>query len=217
VRRVLATHYRSSHPDPSGPSWLTFLAQTKDSPWSVYLSRCESILLRSHWVLVVMDVCSRRIIGFGIGGECVDGPSLCQMFDSGDCWQSVVKAPEHRSRPTVSFSPLARQPASRRDCGNQIRAVCPDVTSIRRAVDRDNSARIRGLHILLEFDRSSSKARRFPTLLQRSSCAPFAQRHHALFIWAFQFASRATSRRTSVDHSGTLLELPRPAGRPNVP
>jgi putative transposase len=29
----------------------------------------------------VMDVCSRRIIGFGIGGECVDGPSLCRMFN----------------------------------------------------------------------------------------------------------------------------------------
>ena len=28
-----------------------------------------SILLRSHWVLVVIDVFTRRIIGFGIGGE----------------------------------------------------------------------------------------------------------------------------------------------------
>ncbi|MGH8201707.1 MAG: integrase core domain-containing protein [Steroidobacteraceae bacterium] len=64
-----------------GPSWLTFLAQTKDSLWSVDLFRCESILLRSHWVLAVMDVFTRRIVGFGTSGEYVDGPSLCRMFN----------------------------------------------------------------------------------------------------------------------------------------
>ena len=48
VRRVLATHYDPDHPGASGPSWLTFLAQTKDSLWGVDLFRCESILLRSH-------------------------------------------------------------------------------------------------------------------------------------------------------------------------
>ena len=51
VRRVLAKHYGPDHPGASGPSWLTFLAQAKDSLWSVDLFRCESILLRSHWVL----------------------------------------------------------------------------------------------------------------------------------------------------------------------
>jgi len=54
VQRILATHYR---PDPGdgGPSWLTFLGHTKDSLWSIDLFRCESILLKSHWVFVVMD------------------------------------------------------------------------------------------------------------------------------------------------------------------
>ena len=33
-----------------------------------------------HWVLVVMDQFSRRIIGFGIHRGPVDGPSLCSMF-----------------------------------------------------------------------------------------------------------------------------------------
>jgi transposase InsO family protein len=80
VRRVLATHYGPDHPGASGPSWLTFFAQAKDSLWSVDLLRCESILLRSHWVLVVIDVFTRRIIGFGIGGEYIDGPHLCRMF-----------------------------------------------------------------------------------------------------------------------------------------
>ena len=62
VRRVLAKHYGPDHPGVSGPSWLTFFAQTKDSLWSRGLFRCESILLRSHSVLVVINVSSRRII-----------------------------------------------------------------------------------------------------------------------------------------------------------
>ena len=81
VRRVLATHYDPDHPGASGPSWLTLLAQIKDSLWSVDLFRRESILLRSHWVLRVIDVLTRRIIGFGIGGENIDGPSACRMFN----------------------------------------------------------------------------------------------------------------------------------------
>jgi transposase InsO family protein len=69
------------YPDRSGPSWLTFFAQAKDSLWSVDLFRCESILLHGHWVLVAMDVFTRRIIGFGIGGEYIDGPSVCRMLN----------------------------------------------------------------------------------------------------------------------------------------
>ena len=53
VRRVLAKHY---HPGPGsgGPSWLTFLGHTKDSLWSVDLFPCESLILKTHWVMVVM-------------------------------------------------------------------------------------------------------------------------------------------------------------------
>src|ERR1700682_3155914 len=54
VRRVLAKHCRPA-PGADGPSWLSFVAQVKDSLWSVDLFRCESILLNSHWVMVVMD------------------------------------------------------------------------------------------------------------------------------------------------------------------
>ena len=66
VRRVLAKHYRPGDSGADGPSWLTFIAHTKDSLWSMDLFRCESILLHSHWALVVMDVLTRRIIGFGV-------------------------------------------------------------------------------------------------------------------------------------------------------
>lgn len=80
VRRVLAKHCR---PDPSayGPSWLTLLGHSKDSLWSIDLFRCESLILKSYWVLVVMDQFTRRIIGFGVNFGIVDGPSLCRMFN----------------------------------------------------------------------------------------------------------------------------------------
>ncbi len=80
VRRVLAAHYRPDRKE-NGPSWLTLLGHTKDSLWSLDLFRTESILLRSHWVLVVMDQFTRRIIGFGVQAVAVDGPGLCRMFN----------------------------------------------------------------------------------------------------------------------------------------
>jgi putative transposase len=80
VRRVLAAHYRPERRD-HGTSWLTLLGHTKNSLWSVDLFRTESILLRSHWVLVVMDQFTRRIVGFGVQAIAVDGPALCRMFN----------------------------------------------------------------------------------------------------------------------------------------
>jgi len=84
IRRVLAKYYR---PDPGayGPSWLTVLGHTKDSLWSIDLFRCESLVFKSHWVLVVMDQFTRRIIGFGVHAGNVDGPSLCGMFNHAIC------------------------------------------------------------------------------------------------------------------------------------
>jgi putative transposase len=79
VRRILAAHNKPE-PDSSGPSWLTFLGHMKDSLWSADLFRCESLILRTHWVLVVMDQCTRRIVGFGIHRGIVDGSALCRMF-----------------------------------------------------------------------------------------------------------------------------------------
>ena len=58
----------------------------KDSLWSreagpVDLFRCESIVLKSHWVMVVMEQYTRRIIGFGVHAGNVNGPVLCRMFN----------------------------------------------------------------------------------------------------------------------------------------
>lgn len=76
VRRVLTMHFRpeSGH---HGPSWLTFLGHMTDSLWSVDLFRCESIRLKSHWV---MDVCTRRIIGFSAAPADIEGVAVCRMF-----------------------------------------------------------------------------------------------------------------------------------------
>jgi transposase InsO family protein len=82
VRRVLARHYRPGPGSGQGPSWLTFIGHLKDSLWSIDMFRCESILLRSHWVLVVMDQFTRRIIGFGVHAGDVDGVALCRMFNT---------------------------------------------------------------------------------------------------------------------------------------
>jgi transposase InsO family protein len=63
------------------PSWLSILGHAKDSLWSIDLFRCESLTLKSHWVLVVMDQYTRRIVGFGVYAGSVDGFALCRMFN----------------------------------------------------------------------------------------------------------------------------------------
>jgi transposase InsO family protein len=80
VRRVLAKYHRPT-PGGGGPSWLTFIGHMRDSLWSIDLFRCESITLKTHWVLVVMDQFTRRIIGFGVHVGAADGVALCRMFN----------------------------------------------------------------------------------------------------------------------------------------
>ena len=93
MSRVLAKHYRPA-PSGTGPSWLSFIGHTTDSLWRVDLFPCESIVLRSYWVLVVMDQFTRRIIGLGVHRGPVDGPSLCRMFNAAIHGQG---APRHLS------------------------------------------------------------------------------------------------------------------------
>jgi len=91
VRRVLAKHYRPGVCGTNGPSWLTFIGHVKDSLWSVDLFRCESILLRSHWVMVVMDVFTRRLVGFGVERANIDGVAVCRMFNEAIAGQPLPK------------------------------------------------------------------------------------------------------------------------------
>ena len=101
VRRALAKHYRPESGS-DGPSWLTFIGHVKDSLWSVDMFRCESILLRSHWVMLVMDVFTRRIIGFGVAPAYIDGASVCRMFNDATAGQP---RPKHLS---TDHDPLFR-------------------------------------------------------------------------------------------------------------
>jgi len=47
----------------------------------VDLFRGESLLRKTHWILLVMDASTRRMIGFGVQALAVDGAALCRMFD----------------------------------------------------------------------------------------------------------------------------------------
>lgn len=80
VYRILKKHYKPTSDD-DGPSWLTFLAHTKDSLWSIDFFRAESMLLKSHWIMVLMDQYSRRIIGFAVHQGNLNGVTLCTMFN----------------------------------------------------------------------------------------------------------------------------------------
>jgi putative transposase len=172
VRRVLATHCRPK-PDSCGPSWLTFLGQMKDSLCSMDLFRCESATLRTHWILVVMDQCSRRIIGFGVNAGAVDGVALCRMFNHAigghrampryissdhdplflfERWRANLRILDVAEVKTVPYVPLSH-PFVERLIGT-IRKEYPD-------------------RIVLDARRSRRQAARVPELLQHASHAYF--------------------------------------------
>jgi transposase InsO family protein len=90
VRRILAIHF---HPEAGsgGPSWFSFIGHAKDSLWSLDLFRCESAILRTYWVLVVMDQFTRRIVGFAVHRGVVDGVALCGMFNRAIHAQTLPK------------------------------------------------------------------------------------------------------------------------------
>jgi len=51
-----------------------------DSLWSVDLFRCESIRLKRHWVMMVMDVSTRRIMEFSAAPADSDGVAVCRRY-----------------------------------------------------------------------------------------------------------------------------------------
>jgi hypothetical protein len=164
VRRVLAVHYR---PNTGGPSWLTFLGHTKDSLWSIDLMRCESVALRTYWVLIVMDQYTRRIIGFGIQAGVVDGMALCRMFQ-----QAIGDAgvPKYLSSDHDPLYRLHQWQANLRILDvTEIKTVpyVPVSHPIHRAINRHDSARVFGPDALLDCGRSESKAICVQGLLQR--------------------------------------------------
>ncbi len=80
VGRILRKN-KHKLPAGDGPSWLTCIGHMKDTLWSVDLFRCESIALKSHWFMVIMDQFSRRIIGFSVHAGDPDGIVYCRLFN----------------------------------------------------------------------------------------------------------------------------------------
>ncbi len=162
VRRILAARYQPK-PDAAGPSWLTVLGHAKDSLWSLDLFRCESAALRTHWVLVVMDQFTRRIVGVGVHRGVVDGVGLCRMFNratrchtpptslSSDHdplyrfhqWQANLRILDVEAIKTVPYVPLSH-PFVERLIGT-IRRECLDRTLFWTAADLETK--------LLDFQR----------------------------------------------------------------
>ena len=67
------------------------IGNAKDSLWSVDFFRCESMLLKSYWIMVVMDVFTRRIIGLGVAPANLDGPAIYRMFNRAIAKQTPPK------------------------------------------------------------------------------------------------------------------------------
>jgi len=159
VRRILATHF---HPESEskGPSWLSLIGHAKDSLWSLDLFRCESAILRTYWVLVVMDQFTRRIVGFAVHRGVVDGMALCRMFNraihahtlpkylSSDNdplyrfhqWQANLRVLEVQEIKTVHYVPLSH-PFVERLIGT-IRREYLDQTLFWTAADLENKLRL---------------------------------------------------------------------------
>jgi putative transposase len=102
VRRILIRYYRPL-PGGDGPSWLTVIGHAKDSLWSVAFFRCESILLKSYWIMIVMEVFTRRIIGFGVAPADLDGPVVCRMFNRAIAQQTPPKYLSSDNDPRFRF------------------------------------------------------------------------------------------------------------------
>jgi len=121
------------------------------------LFRCESTTLRTHWVLVVIDQYTRRIIGFGVHAGTVDGVALCRMFNrairgqrglpkylSSDHdplykfhqWQANLRVLEVREIKSVPYVPLSH-PFVERLIGT-IRRECLDHTLFWTSADLEN-------------------------------------------------------------------------------
>ncbi len=80
MARILHQNFKKL-PDDDSPSWLTFIGHAKDSLRSVNLFHCESILQKPYWEMLMIDIYTRRIIGFSVHTGNTDGIAVCCMFN----------------------------------------------------------------------------------------------------------------------------------------
>jgi transposase InsO family protein len=193
VRRTLAVRCQPE-PDSAGPSWLTFIGPMKDSLWSADLFRCESATLRTHWVVVVMDQFTRRIVGFGVHCGIADGVALCRMFNraiqgpilpkylSSDNdplyrfhqWQAnlrILEVPEIKTVPDVPLS----HPFVERLIGT-IRRECLDRTLFWTSADLENKLLDFRTYFNLHRTHTSREGRTPDTPVARPIANPYCYR-----------------------------------------
>jgi hypothetical protein len=152
VRRILIQYYRPA-PGGAGPCWLP-LSDRPGTACGASLFRCESVVPQSYWVMVVMDIFTRRIIGFGVAAANLDGPGVCGMFNRAIARQSMPKYLSSDHDPLFSFSALAGEPSVLEI--DEIKSIpgAPRSPCFHRAIDRDHPARIPRSDSVLEPRRS---------------------------------------------------------------
>lgn len=105
----------------------------KDILWYVDLFRCESINLKSFWNTVVMDIFTKRIIGFSVHKGQSDGVAYCCMFNEIISRQVL---PKHLSRDNDAIFRFYRWRANHRILDvNEIKTV-PEIPVSHPYVER---------------------------------------------------------------------------------
>jgi putative transposase len=74
--RLGTTRNQTQQGRPGSRSWVT-----RRTVCGVLICFGANRPFSTHWVLVVMDQWTRRIVGFGVHRGVVDGVALCQMFN----------------------------------------------------------------------------------------------------------------------------------------
>ena len=205
VRRILLRYYR---PKGGGPSWLTVIAHSKNHLWSVDLFRCESMLLKSYWVMVVMDVFTRRIVGFGVGAAHLDGPAVCWMFNRAIVRQAMPKYLSTDHDPPFRFRRwLANLRVLEVEEIKSVPWTPRSHTFVERLIGTirrelwycpPDSTRAFGSDRVLEPVRSGAEARRLPDVLQPLSLSYRIGRSHA---------RSAEWRRSTSDRQPRLISV----------
>jgi hypothetical protein len=127
-------------------------------------------MLRTNWVLVVMDQYTRRIIGFGVHAGMVDGGALCRMFNRAIRGQR--RMPNFLSSDNDPLYRFHQWQANLRILDvTEIKSV-PYVPLSHPFVERPNRHRSTGVfgsHFVLDCGGSRKQAARFQHLLQQPS------------------------------------------------
>jgi transposase InsO family protein len=169
VRRILGIHFRPEAGSGS-PSWLCFIGHAKNSLWSLDMFRCESAILRTYWVLVVMDQFTRRVVGFAVHRGAVDGVALCRMFNRAIHTQTLPKYLSSDHDPLYQFHQWQANL-----CVLEVKEIktVPYVPLSHPFVERDwdDPAGVPGPNVILDGSRSGEETPSLPGLFQSTSHA----------------------------------------------